>query len=438
MTACHGMSKPCAGVKTDRLVKTRAILAHRNRPTSHPVPVSFLEHGSRRATAAIMIPFNRPSHIGNELGYIKQAIRSGHISGNGEFSRKCSALVKRKFDFAEVFLTPSCTSALEMAALLCDFQAGDEVILPSFTHVGTANAFARAGARIVLADSLDGHPNVDPDAVGDLIGPRTKAIVAVHYAGMACAMEKLQQLAQAHGLFLIEDAAHALGARYRGKNLGSWSDFAAFSFHETKNITCGLGGMLVVNRLDSVERARRIWNHGTNRQEFEDRRIPFYTWIETGGGFQLSDLNAAYLYAQLLRCDQITGRRLSLWQTYYEHLLPLQRRGYFRLPVTPEGAQHNGHIFYLLAENSWLRDQLIEHLGRQGYQAVFHYIPLHASPRMLQNEGVCHLPRCAAVADTIVRLPLFDSLSRECVIEIVLAIEQWVDFLTGAALRFGG
>lgn len=377
-----------------------------------------------------MIPFNKPAHTGNEIAYMKEAIRSGHISGNGAFSRKCCDLIKRKFQFAEVFLTPSCTSALEMAGLLCDFREGDEIIVPSFTHVGTANAFVRAGPRLVLADSQPDHPNVDPDSVESLVGPRTRAIVAVHYAGMACRMEVLKQIAHAHGLFLIEDAAHALGAHYLDRHLGSWSDFAAVSFHETKNITCGLGGMLIINRSDMIDRATRIWNQGTNRHEFEAGRIPFYTWIETGGSFQLSDLNAAYLYAQLLHCEEITERRIRLWQTYYDHLLPLQSRGYFRLPRVPDGARHNGHIFYLLIENGDLRDQLIQYLGRHGYQAVFHYVPLHKSPWLKQCGSLWDLPHCERVANTIVRLPLFDSLTEACVIEIVHAIEQWLDSLS--------
>ena len=254
-------------------------------------------------------------------------------------------------------------------------------------------------------------------------------IVAIHYAGMACEMMALKQLAASHGLFLIEDAAHALGARYMDTNLCSWGDFAAVSFHETKNIICGLGGMLVVNRSEKIARATRIWNQGTDRHEFEEGRTPFYTWIETGGSFQLSDLNAAYLYAQLLQFEQITERRLRLWQTYYDNLLPFEKRGYFRLPVIPDCARHNGHIFYLLAANRDLRDQLIQHLGRQGYQAVFHYVPLHTSPWVRRNGTAFELPHCERVANTIVRLPLFDSLTEACVVGIAQAIKQWLDLL---------
>lgn len=413
------------------MLKYAAIVAHTNKPNFNPI--------SSRATNAeivvpslerpLMIPFNKPVHVGTEILYVTEAIRSGHISGNGPFSRKCCRLLENKFRFRKVFLTPSCTSALEMAALLCDFREGDEVILPSFAHVGTVNAFVRCAANVVLADSLPGHPNVDPDSVKSLLGPRTRAIVALHYAGLACEMETLQALARAYNLFLIEDAAHALGASYLSKNLGAWSDFGAVSFHETKNITSGLGGMLVVNRPDMIDRATRIWNQGTNRQEFEEGRAPFYTWIEPGASFQLSDLNAAHLYAQLLQFDEIAQRRLGLWQAYYDRLLPLQERGYFRLPKIQQFAQHNGHIFYLLMNSTDLRDRLIGHLQEQGYQAVFHYIPLHESPWIRHSGTQPDLPNSVQVANCIVRLPLFDRLTNACVAEIVESIKQWLDLL---------
>jgi dTDP-4-amino-4,6-dideoxygalactose transaminase len=376
-----------------------------------------------------MIPFNRPARTGDELAYVSEAIRSGHIAGDGAFSRRCTDLVKSMFGFPGVFLTPSCTSALEMAGLLCDFQPGEEVILPSFAHVGTANAFVRAGATIVFADSLAGHPNIDPAQLASLVTPRSKAVVAVHYGGVACDMNALHEFAETHKLLLIEDAAHALAARYRDKNLGSCSDFAAVSFHETKNLTCGLGGMLIVNRVDKIERARRIWNQGTNHDEFEAGCAPYYTWIEPGGSFHLSELNAACLYPQLLRCEEMTARRIRLWQTYYDQLLPLQERGFFRLPAIPEFVRHNGHTFYLLAKNVSLRNQLIDYLGERGYQAVFHYLPLHTSPWMTHNGPAPRLPHCEAVANTIVRLPLFDSLTEEGVLEIVQSIRQWLEVL---------
>lgn len=372
-----------------------------------------------------MIPFNKPCHTGDEVAYIKEAIEFGHLSGDGVFSRRCHELLKSRFGYKEVFLTPSCTAALEMSGLLCDFREGDEVILPSFAHVGTANPFVRAGAKTVLADSLPGHPNIDPASVESLLGPRTRAVVVIHYAGMGCRMEMLREMAQARGLVLIEDAAHAIGASYGGRVLGSWGDFAAVSFHETKNVTSGLGGLLILNRPDAAERARRIWQQGTNRHEFEQGDAPFYTWMQTGGAFQMSDLNAAYLYAQLLRFDEISDRRMRLWQTYYDLLKPLETRGYFRLPEVPEGARHNAHIFYLLLASKALRDDLLRHLNERGYNATFHYVPLHTSPLVRRQRGESHLPNCEKVADTIIRLPLFDSLSAEAATEIAQAVGDW-------------
>lgn len=372
-----------------------------------------------------MIPFNKPCQTGDEVTYLREAIESGHLSGGGAFTRRCHELLQRDFGFEEVFLTPSCTAALEMSGLLCDFREGDEIILPSFAHVGTANPFVRAGAKLVLADSLPGHPNIDPASVESLLSPKTRAIVVIHYAGMGCQMEVLKELAQAHGLSLIEDAAHALGASYGGRSLGSWGDYAAFSFHETKNVTSGLGGLLVVNRPDAAERARQVWQQGTNRHEFERGAAAFYTWVQTGGAFQMSDLNAAYLYAQLSKFGEIGDRRMRLWQTYYDLLQPLEARGYFRLPEVPAQARHNAHIFYLLLASKALRDDLLLHLNERGYQAVFHYVPLHMSPLVRQQGGESHLPNCERVAEAIIRLPLFDDLRVEVVAEIVGAIDDW-------------
>jgi dTDP-4-amino-4,6-dideoxygalactose transaminase len=374
-----------------------------------------------------MVPFNIPGAAGKELLYLKEAIQSGHISGNGPFSKKCCEFAKRNFGYGEVFLTPSCTSALELAALLCDFHEGDEVILPSFTHAGTANAFIRAGARLVFADSKPEHPNIDADSLETLLGPKTRAVVVIHYAGMACEMERLQRIARSRGLILIEDAAHALGACYMDRSLGSWGDFAAISFHETKNISCGLGGMLILNRPDLVDKARCIWNQGTNRADFERGDVSFYTWVRPGGSFQLSDLNAAYLYPQLLDFQNITARRMRLWQMYYDRLLPLEAKGHLRLPVVPEYARHNAHIFYLLLASNASRNHLIQHLKDRGYQAVIHYIPLHMSPFVRNNGGEQHLPNCERIADTIIRLPLYGSLSAQTVGEIARAIEDWRD-----------
>jgi dTDP-4-amino-4,6-dideoxygalactose transaminase len=372
-----------------------------------------------------MIPFNKPVCTGLELTYIEQAIQAGHISGNGTFTKRCHELLKSKFGFPEVLLTPSCTAALEIAAMLCEFRKGDEVILPSFAHAGTANAFVRAGARVVFADSLPHHPNIDPVSLERLLGPNTRAIVAIHYAGMACEIKRLKEIALSRGLILIEDSAHALDARYMDKHLGSWGDLAAVSFHETKNINCGTGGMLILNRPEMIERATQIWNQGTNRRDFENGQVSFYTWVRPGGSFQLSDLNAAFLYPQLLKLEDITSRRLNLWRLYYDQLKPLAARGYFELPRIPEHAQHNAHIFYLLLKSKALRNQLIQYLSDHGYQAVFHYIPLHTSPFAEHNDGELSLPNCEKIGDTIVRLPLFDSLSTQTVMDIVQTCKNW-------------
>lgn len=373
-----------------------------------------------------MIPFNVPCSTGEESAYIQQALSVGHISGNGRFTHLCEYLLAQTFDFHNVYLTPSCTAALEMAALLCNFKPGDEVILPSFTHVSTANAFIRAGAVLKFGDCLPGHPNIDPVSVARLIGPKTKAVVVVHYAGIACNMEAFQNLVQAHGLILIEDAAHGLGARYRKQWLGTFGDFAAFSFHETKNINCGQGGVLIVNRKDIQAEVAEIWCQGTNRFSFERGESKYYTWTRPGGAFQLSDLNAAFLYPQLRSIHEINIRRKELWGQYYKALVPLQTPGRFRVPDIPEDANHNAHIFYLLLENNKLRDDLLGYLNRKGFQAVFHYVPLHLSPFALQLFGSYPLPQAENVASHLLRLPLYDSLSPSIIEKILDVIREWV------------
>lgn len=372
-----------------------------------------------------MIPFNKPAVTGLELTYIEQAIQSGHISGNGAFTRRCHELIKEMFGFREVLLTSSCTAALEIAAILCDFRQGDEVILPSFSHPGTANAFIRAGARLVFADCLADHPNVDPVSIERLLGPKTRAIVAIHYAGVACEINGLKEIARTRGLILIEDAAHALGARHGDKYLGSLADLGAVSFHETKNINCGIGGMLILNRPDMIDEAIEIWNQGTNRRDFENGQVPYYSWTRTGGSFQLSDVNAAFLYPQLLKFEEITARRVRLWNLYYDQLKPLEREGYFKLPQMHEHPQHNAHIFYLLLKNNASRNHLLRYLNDHGYHAIHHYIPLHSSPFGKYNYAEISLPNCEKIADGIIRLPLFDNLSTQIVMDIVQTIKNW-------------
>lgn len=314
-----------------------------------------------------------------------------------------------------------------MAALLCRFEPGEEVIMPSFTHAGTANAFERAGATLVFADSLTQHPNVDPEAVRSLIGPRTKAIVAVHYAGVACDMDALVEMSETHGLVLIEDAAHAIGASYKGRLLGSIGHLGAYSFHETKNITCGQGGLLMVNDSRYASRALRIWENGTNRADFYKGLVDHYTWVDTGACFLPSDMNAAYLSGQLRHREEIFSNRLALWERYRELLTSLGG-SLFELPwVLPgEVGKHNAHTFYLSCRDEVTRDGLLHFLNAEGYGAVFHYIPLHNSPHFRGRHSGGALPNCDRHSRCLLRLPLFHSLSFTEVQEICSSVGQFV------------
>mgnify|MGYP003692165737 CR=1 FL=1 len=382
------------------------------------VPFSILK--------SFMTPFNIPCSVGSEAAAVQSAIEGGHISGNGPFTAKVKAILAEKLGFEYVFPTHSGTGALEMAAMLCEFQPGDEVILPSFTHVGTANAFERAGAKLVFADSLAAHPNISPEAVLACITPKTKALVVVHYAGMACDMDAFQKICEVHNLRLIEDAAHAIGAAYNSKNLGKFGSMAAFSFHETKNITCGQGGMLVVNDDKLLDRAAILWENGTNRAAFFKGEVNQYTWVDTGSCFTLSDLNAAYLYAQLEVLESIQARRLAIWNRYAEKLKPLLENTSIKMPIIPDLASINGHIFYLILPNRSKRDALIQHLGNAGTLAVFHYIPLHSSPHFAAKHSGIALFNAEKFSDCLLRLPMYDSLSESTQDEIILAVREWI------------
>lgn len=376
-----------------------------------------------------MIPFNVPCATSTELKWVQEAIRNGHISGNGPFGRKVQDLLSEAFGFQDVFLTHSCTGALEMAAMCCNFQPGDEVILPSFTHVGTANAFERAGATLVFADSCADHPNVDPAAVAACIGPRTRAVVVVHYAGMACDMRALAALVEAHGLILIEDAAHAIGARHDGRWMGSFGHLAAFSFHETKNITCGQGGMLLVNDPRFHAQAAVCWENGTNRAAFFRGEVDQYTWVGSGSCFTLSDLNAAYLYGQLREREAILGQRKRLWENYRAEFEDLAAQGHFELPVLPDLCEGNGHIFYLRLQRKQQRDDLIARLRESGVLAVFHYIPLHSSPHFQARHAGGDLPNCREWSDRIVRLPIYHSMDADVQAKVIAAVKAAVNFV---------
>jgi len=356
------------------------------------------------------IPFNKPFLTGMETEYIKEAVASGKISGDGIFTSKCHKFFEARYGYLKTLLTTSCTDALEMAAILCDIKSGDEVIAPSFTFVSTVNAFVLRGAKIVFADSEELTPNLDASTLDALITPRTKVIIPVHYAGMACDMDRILDLARCHGLNIVEDAAQAIDSYYKGIPLGSLGNLAAFSFHETKNIISGEGGMLVVNDAQFEKRAEIIREKGTNRSAFFRGEIDKYGWVDIGSSFLPSDIIAAFLYAQLEHLDQIQTRRKKIWDMYFASLQCLEKMGKCRLPIVPEYATNNAHMFYLLCNNLNDRSKLIEHLRTKGILSVFHYLSLHKSPFYIDKHDGRPLTRADKYSDCLIRLPLFYDL----------------------------
>lgn len=371
------------------------------------------------------IPFNSPHFTGREAHNASLVGIYGKLSGNGVFTQQCHAFFENRYNFRKVLLTTSCTDALEMAALLADIASGDEIIMPSFTFVSTANAFMLRGAKIVFADSQPNSPNIDPESLPALITPQTRAIVVVHYSGVACDMDRIMAIANEHNLFVIEDAAHAIDSFYKGRALGSIGHFGTFSFHETKNIICGEGGMLVINDERFVKRSEIIWEKGTNRAAFYRGEVNKYGWVDIGSSFLPSELTAAFLYGQLEGLDDIQYRRKQIWEWYFEALRPLADAGYIELPVLPAFATQNGHLFYLLARNMEQRDALIQHLNKQGIQAVFHYLPLHASPYFKNRHDGRLLSNADRYAGCIVRLPFYYDLQEEQVRKIAGQIRKF-------------
>ena len=371
------------------------------------------------------VTFNQPFLAGKEVEYMLQAVHSQQISGNGPFTKKCHAFFEERFGFRKVLLTTSCTDALEMSALLAGIKPGDEVIVPSYTYVSTANAFVLRGARIVFADSSPVSPHIDPSSLESLVNPSTKAIVAVHYGGVACDMDAILNLAKKYNLLVIEDAAQAIASFYKGRPLGSLGHLAAFSFHETKNIISGEGGMIVVSDERFRERAEIIWEKGTNRAAFSRNEVDKYEWMDIGSSFLPSDLTAAYLYAQLEELDKIQAKRTQLWESYDENLKGLEKKGCVRLPVVPEDATQNGNLFYLLCSDRKERDALIAYLREQGIYAVFHYLPLHESPFYRDKHDGRALPQANRYADCMVRLPLYYDLTRDDVDYVSSQVAQF-------------
>ena len=375
-----------------------------------------------------MISFNKPPFTGNEIKYIQKAVENNRICGDGFFNLECMKWIENKTGTSKSFLTTSCTHALEMAALLADIKPGDEVIVPSYTFVSSALAFVRQGARIIFADSCENNPNINPEKLEALITEKTKVIVPVHYAGVACDMDKILAIANRHNVLVVEDAAQAIDAYYKGKPLGGIGHFGCFSFHETKNVTAGgEGGLLCVNDDRFIRRAEIIWEKGTNRAEFFRGMVNKYGWVDTGSSFLPAEINSAFLLAQLENLETIQKRRKEIWMQYYTGLKPLAEMGFFEMPDLPEYATNNAHMFYLVCRNLEERTKLIAHLKDNGIYAAFHYLSLHLSQYYKDNHNgrIPELPCCDRFADCLVRLPMYFELKDEEVKFIVNGIDDF-------------
>ena len=373
------------------------------------------------------IPFNKPHLTGKEAHYMYQAVSNGKLSGNGEFTKRCQRFFEEKYGFKKCLLTTSCTDALEMAAILCDIKPGNEVIVPSYTFVSSALAFVRQGAKIVFADSTERNPNIDAEKIEALITPRTKVIVPVHYAGVACDMDRIMEIAGRHNLLVVEDAAQAIDSYYKGRPLGTIGHFSCFSFHETKNIISGEGGMLGINDESFIRRAEIIWEKGTNRAEFFRGEVNKYGWCDIGSSFLPSEVVAAFLWAQLESLEEIQSKRKALWNKYFELLSPLAAEGRFRLPDIPDYATNNAHMFYLVCNSLEERSTLIKKLKDNDILAVFHYLSLHSSEYYKDKHDGRPLPECDRYADCLVRLPMYYDLGAEEVESICNILEHdWI------------
>ena len=362
-----------------------------------------------------MINFNKPHLTGKEAHYMYQAVFNCKLSGNGDFTKKCQSFFEQRYGYKKAILTTSGSDALEMAAILCNINPGDEVIVPSYTFVSSALAFVRERAKIVFADSCANNPNIDPDKLEELITPKTKAIVVVHYAGIACDMDKIMDIAHRHGVLVVEDNAQGLDSFYKGRPLGSIGDLGCISFHETKNITAGgEGGLLIVNDEQYTRRAEIIWEKGTNRAEFFRGMVNKYGWVDTGSSFLPSEVNAAFLLAQLEELDTIQNRRKMLWDIYHEELAPLAVKGYFTLPDIPGYATNNAHMFYIVCRNIDERSALISFLKDNGIQACFHYLALHRSEYYTTHYTERpELPNCDRFADCLLRMTMYYELKED-------------------------
>jgi dTDP-4-amino-4,6-dideoxygalactose transaminase len=376
-----------------------------------------------------MIPFNKPYLTGKEAHYLYQAVLSGKISGDGVFTKKCHQFLESHYQFNKVLLTTSCTDALELAALLLNIQPGDEVIVPSFTFVSTANAFALRGAHLRFIDSRQDHPGMDENKIEEVINSKTKAIVPVHYAGVATDMDKVNDLAVKHGLHVVEDAAQAIDAFYIGRNgkvpLGACGDLGCFSFHETKNIMAGEGGMITINKEQYSARAEILREKGTNRSAFFRGEVDKYNWVDIGSSFLPSDIIAAFLYAQLENLEDIQRKRMLIWERYNQNLESLEKAGHIKRPVVPSFATLNGHMFYIVCKNLDERTKLLDYLKSKGVFAVFHYLSLHNAPYFQANHDGRALPQSDMYTDCLLRLPLFYELELSQIDEICEVVHSY-------------
>jgi dTDP-4-amino-4,6-dideoxygalactose transaminase len=389
---------------------------------------TFLQRDREAALGEVMtqrISFNRPTLVGEEFAYIREALERAHLSGNGRFTQRCQALLEVQLGGGRALLTHSCTAALEMSAILTGIETGDEVIMPSFTFTSTANAVVLRGGVPVFVDIRPDTLNLDENLLEAVITPRTRAIFVVHYAGVSAQMDCIMDIARRHGLVVLEDAAQATHSLWKGRPLGSFGAFSAFSFHETKNVISGEGGALVVNDPAAAARAEIIWEKGTNRAQFQRGEVSKYTWVDIGSSYLPSEITAAFLLAQLEAGPAITAARLARWQRYHEQLQPLEQAGRLRRPIVPTECTHNGHIYYILVPSAAERDQALRALAERGVNAVMHYVPLHSSPaglRLGRTDGP--LSNTDDLSARLIRLPLHPQLDAGAQEQVVAVLQE--------------
>lgn len=414
------------GGQTARLLLIKALdKRHMTEPVAISETVPRGEAGDLTQAPLSKIPFNHPYATGDEFSYISEAIENLHLSGNGPFTGLCAQWLEEALGCERALLTSSCTSALEMAMLLAGIAPGDEVIMPSFTFVTTASSVALRGAVPVFVDIREDTLNLDEQLLEAAITSRTRAIVPMHYAGVACAMDDISTTAERYELIVIEDAAQGISASYRGHSLGTIGDLGCISFHETKNLICGEGGALLVNRPDWVERAEVIQEKGTDRARFLRGQVNRYTWVDLGSSFLMSEINAAFLWAQIQHAEEILGRRMAIWLAYHERLASLEVAGALRRPTVPVDHRHNAHMYYILLEDRDSRDRLIQTLERQNIYALFHYIPLHSAPAGERfGRATDELPVTDRISERLLRLPFWVEMSEPDIDRVCRAIEE--------------